>query len=183
MGKCEDNCGIVLSKVGSAATGKWKQLVCHIKWISRSWKFIPKPEFHPKTRHPPASPPQAARCWLSDRGHRTSARCSRHPAAAACEGSGCETHPSIPRGGGNIPRNIQPKGSQQGFICLGQTLRFSLFLLPGDREGHPHDPVMPFSIRSKAIPCSQGFISPWTSLSSRDIRTGGQTGLGLYIPS
>lgn len=174
----------MLSKVGSAVTGKWKQLVCHIKWISWSWKFIPKPEFHPKSRHLPASPPQAARCWLSDRGHRTSARCSRHPAAAACKGSGCETHPSIPCGGEKTsPGIFNQREASREFICSGQTPRFPLFLLPGDREGHPYNPAMPFSIRSKAIPCSQGFISPWTSLSSRDIRTGGQTGLGLCIPS
>ena len=32
------------------------------------------------------SPPRASRCWLLNKGHKTSARCSHHPAAAACNG-------------------------------------------------------------------------------------------------
>lgn len=52
------------------------------------------------------SPPQASRCWLLNKGHKTSARCSHHPAAAACNNK--ETCQKVQQTGLKHHQHIKP---------------------------------------------------------------------------
>lgn len=54
---------------------------CHILMAAPA-RRAGRPSLHTHTHT--SSPPQASRCWLLNTGRRTSARCSHHPVAAAC---------------------------------------------------------------------------------------------------